>query len=175
MDFISTRHHLPGDNLCYCCFISSICYCCPILLYMKLFSSKVTHTFHFRHLKSIAGNLISSLGQMAATGSYVGVVVIIHTSHSYVGWDWLISIWLWRFFFGFSGFPPTAEVNFPAKICVVARIDHEHLARQTGQPLLKAEWFSLATEAEAEAEAEAEEKGNVSFFFCLCRAVFTSA
>ena len=30
-------------------------------------------------------------------------------------------------------------------------------------------WFSLATEA--------EEKGNVSFFFffCLCRAVFTSA
>ena len=28
---------------------------------------------------------------------------------------------------------------------------------------------------QAEAEAEAEEKGNVSFFFYLCRAVFTSA
>ena len=34
---------------------------------------------------------------------------------------------------------------------------------------LKAAWFSLVT------EAEAEEKGNVSFCFCLCRAVFTSA
>ena len=24
----------------------------------------------------------------------------------YMGWDWLISIWLWLFFFGFSTFPP---------------------------------------------------------------------
>ena len=137
MNLISTRQHLPGDNRYYYCFVSSICYCGPKLLYIKLFSSKVTHTFHFRHLKSIAGNLISSPGQMAATGSQVGVVVIIRTSHSYVGWDWLISIWLWVFFFGFSGFRPTAEINFPSQICVVARIDHEPLARQTGKPLLR--------------------------------------
>ena len=58
-------------------------------------------------------------------------MIIIHASHhcnsssilgSYVGCDWLISIWLPGFFRGFSGFPPCAKINFPAKICVVERI-----------------------------------------------------
>ena len=55
----------------------------------------------------------------------IGPVVIILTSHhcdpdsilgSYVGCDWLISIWLRGFFSGFSGFPPsTKKSTFPPK------------------------------------------------------------
>ena len=48
---------------------------------------------------------------------------------SYVGCDWLISIWLRGFF---SGSPPSTKINFPAKFCVVERIDHEPLTREPG-------------------------------------------
>ena len=50
----------------------------------------------------------------------------------YMGCDWLISIfWLQGFFSGFSGSPPSTKINFPAKICVVERIDHEPLTLAT--------------------------------------------
>ena len=60
-----------------------------------------------------------------SVGSQVGVVVISRASHLYdpgssphVGWDLSISIWLRRFFSGYSGFPPSAKNRLPANsIC----------------------------------------------------------
>ena len=74
-------------------------------------------------------------------GRYTGAVVIIHVSHhydaglipgSYEGWDWLISVWLWGDFAGFSGFPPSAKINFHTKICAIKHIDHKPLLGRLG-------------------------------------------